>query len=62
MRYPVVDITATGTGKYGISDGFGLSRKFSIHVSLSVLVQSLIIYFLAGDYMFEFHSISDLIG
>jgi hypothetical protein len=62
VRYPVVDITTTGTGKCGIGDGFGLSRDFSTHVSLSVLVQSLIIYFLAGDYMFEFHGTSDLIG
>lgn len=62
MRYPAVDITATREGKRGIDGGFGLSRDFSTHFALFVLAQSLVIYFLGGDYMFEFHGTSDLIS
>lgn len=62
MRCLVVDFNPTGKGKRGIDDGFGLSRNFSTHSALSVLVQSLNIYFLAGDYMFEMHGTSDIIS
>ena len=38
----------TGKAKRGVDDDFGLSRDLSTHFALSVLVQSLIIYFSGG--------------